>query len=325
MLNRTIRNTTAVATLLAGACAQAGENLWVYAKGTDTRPAGSYEFKLSDTVRLDKNAGDYRFHDIRPEIEYGVTDRLTIGLEAIIFDHDYDVGEEGPGPMNEASDGTGKFDDLQFAGYELALKYNILSPYKDAIGLSLGLGYERRDKYRLDGSDIDQDSFVGTLFLQKDFLDDTVVTVLNIKTEFERRKSGSVLEEELALDVAAGVSYRLAPKWFVGLEFRHQSDYLNPQDKAEAGNTADGFDEQGYTLGLDRSNFDLSDFRIGSQHQNGNYFGPTVHYAEQRWWATAGVLWQVSGGGSEYADVRNNRNWDEHEKMHIGLFYGYEF
>ena len=51
--------------------ASAGENLWVYAKGTDTRPAGSYEFKIADTIRLDKNAGDhYTFHDIRPEIEY---------------------------------------------------------------------------------------------------------------------------------------------------------------------------------------------------------------------------------------------------------------
>lgn len=327
MSNLFARTAVAAAVTLASVGASAGENLWVYAKGTDTRPEGSFEFKLADTIRLDKNAGDYRFHDIRPEIEYGVTDSLTIAAEAIIFDHDYDVGDcdEGPGPMCEAGDETGKFDDLQYAGYELAMKYNILSPYKDAFGLSLGLSYEKRDKYRLDGADIDQDSFVGTVFLQKDFLDDTVVTVLNVKTEFERRKSGSVLEEEIALDVAAGISYRVAPKWFVGLEFRHQSDYLNPQDKAEAGNTADGFDEKGYTIGLDRSNFDLTDFRIGSRHQYGNYFGPTGHYAEERWWVTVGALWQVSGGGSEHADVRNGRNWDEHEKLHIGLFYGYEF
>ncbi|WP_293750387.1 DUF6662 family protein [uncultured Paraglaciecola sp.] len=307
----------------------AGENLWVYGKGTDTRPQGSYEFKLSDIIRVDKNAGDhYTFHDIRPEIEYGITDSLTIGAEAIIFDHDYDVGSEADGapcPMCEAGDGTGKFSKLQFAGYEIALKYNVLSPYKDAIGLSFGLGYEHRSQYRLDGGDIDQDSFVGTIFLQKDYLDNTLVTVLNIKSEFERRKAGTVVEDELALDIVLGISYRVAPQWFVGLEFRHQSDYLNPQDKAEAGNTEGGFDAQGYTLGLQKSNFDLTDFRIGSQHQNGNYFGPTLHFAEQRWWATVGVLWQIDGGGSEHADVRNGRNWDEHEKMHIGLTYGYEF
>jgi opacity protein-like surface antigen len=307
----------------------AGENLWVYAKGTDTRPAGSYEFKLSDTIRLGKNAGDhYTFHDIHPEVEYGLTDSLTIGAELIIFSHDYDVGSEdegGPCPMCEAGDGSGKFNKTQYAGYEVSLKYNVLSPYKDVIGLSFGLGYEHREKYRLDGGDIDQDSFVGTVFLQKDFLDDTLVTVLNIKTEFERRRAGSVLEDELALDIAAGISYRFAPQWFVGLEFRHQSDYLNPQDYAEAGNTSEDFDENGYTIGLQRSSFDLGDFRIGSQHQNGNYFGPTLHFAEQMWWVTGGILWQVSGGGSQYADVRNGRNWDEHEKVHIGLSYGYEF
>jgi hypothetical protein len=318
--------------LAAASCsfaASAGENLWVYAKGTDTRPTGSYEFKLADTIRLDKNAGDhYTFHDIHPEIEYGITDKLTVAAEAIIFKHDYDVGSEaegGPCPMCEAGDGTGQFSDTQFAGYELSMKYNVLSPYKDFIGFSYGFSYERRDKYRLDGGDIDQDSFVSTLLFQKNFLDSTLVTVFNVKTEFERRKSGTVIEDELSLDFSAGISYRLAPKWFAGLEVRHQSDYLNPQDKAEAGNTADGFDDEGYTIDLQKTNFDLTDFRIGSRHQYGMYFGPTIHFAEQRWWLTAGALWQISGGGSQYADVRNGRNWDEHEKMHIGLSYGYEF
>lgn len=329
MINKA--TTLAVSAMLGlmATSAVAGENLWVYAKGTDVRPQGSYEFKLHDTIRLDKNAGDhYTFHDIHPEIEYGITDKLTVAAEVVIFRHDYDVGSEaegGPCPMCEAGDGTGKLKKTQFAGYELSMKYNVLSPYKDYIGLSFGLGYERRDKYRLDGGDIDQDSFVALALLQKDLLDDTLVTVLNIKTEFERRKAGSVVEDELSLEIMAGISYRVAPKWFVGLEFRHQSDYLNPQDKAEAGNTADGFDSEGYTLGLQKSNFDLSDFRIGSQHQNGNYFGPTAHFAEQKWWVTTGVLWQISGGGSEHADVRNGRNWDEHEKMHIGFTYGYEF
>lgn len=328
MLTTFSRSALATALTLASTAALAGENMWVYAKGTDTRPEGSYEFKLSDTIRIGKNAGDYVFHDIRPELEYGITDSLTVSAAVMIFDHDYDVGTcdaGAPGPMCEAGNETGKFNDTQYAGYEINLKYNILSPYKDGIGLSVGLGYEKRDHYRLDGADIDQDSFVAKLFLQKNYLDDTLTTVLNVKTEFERRKSGSVLEEEIALDVAAGIAYRIAPKWFVGFEFRHQSDYLNPQDRAEAGNSADGFDDKGFTEGLDRSNFDLSDFRIGSRHQHGNYIGPTIHYAEPRWWVTAGVLWQVRGGGSEHADVRGGRNWDEHERMHVGLFYGYEF
>lgn len=326
-MNNTFKAVATGAVLaLTTANATAGENLWVYAKGTDTRPQGSFEFKIADTIRLNKNAGEhYTFHDIHPEIEYGITDKLTVAAEVVIFSHDYDVGEDGPGPMNEAGDGTGKFSDTQFAGYELSMKYNVLSPYKDVVGLSVGASYERRDKYRLDGSDIDQDSIVGFVFLQKGFLDNTLQTVLNVKTEFENRNSpdGDVTEEELSLEVMAGISYRFAPQWFIGLEYRHQSDYLNPKVRSEAGN--EGFDAEGYTDGLDRSNFSISDFQIGSQHQHGNYFGPTIHFAEQKWWATAGVLYQFAGGGSEHADVREDRNWDEHERFHVGLSYGYEF
>ena len=62
-------NRWAKALLAAGLAAgpvMAEENLWVYTKGTDTRPKGSFEFKLSDTIRVGKHSGDYVFHDIRP-------------------------------------------------------------------------------------------------------------------------------------------------------------------------------------------------------------------------------------------------------------------
>ena len=133
----------------------------------------------------------------------------------MIFRHDYSVDSEDLQPMYDTQGGANSsFKDTQLAGYELALKYNLLSPYKDYMGISLGLAYENRERYRLDGADINQDSFVVIGFFQKDYLDDTLVFVLNPKIEFERRKSGTVLEEEIAVDVSAGVSYRFAPKWF---------------------------------------------------------------------------------------------------------------
>ena len=138
--------------------AQADENLWLYAQGTDTRPKDSWELKLSDITRLDKGSGDYMFSDIRPEVEYGITDRLTVGAEILIFDHHYSVDDPDLNPMFETQGGAGgQYDKTQFGGYELSLKYNILSPYKDFMGLSLGFAYERREAYRLDGADIDQD------------------------------------------------------------------------------------------------------------------------------------------------------------------------
>ena len=306
--------------------AQAEENLWVYTKGTDTRPQGSYEFKLGEISKIGKDSGSYFFHDIRPEVEYGINDRLTIGAELMIFNHDYSVDtitddgssddELGPYFDTQGGDG-GRFTATSTGGYEITTKYNILSPYKDAFGLSLAAGYEGRRKYRLDGADIEQQSYTISALLQKNYLDDTLVFAFNWKTEFERRKSGTgsdyVLEEEIAFDVSAGVSYRFKPKHFAGLEIRSQSDYLNPQE--------DG----AYSSDLQRSSFDLTDIRLGTMHQIGTYVGPTYHYAEQDWWFTAGILLQVAGGGSAHAYNRSGLNFDEHERVHLSFTYGKEF
>jgi opacity protein-like surface antigen len=307
-----------------GQTAAAEEVLWLYAKGTDTRPEGTHEIKLTDTIRIDKNSGDYTFHDIRASYEYGITDKLTVEVVGMYFIHDYEVDDPELNPMYETQEANGgSFSDGRFAGTEFGLKYNVLSPYKDVVGLSFSTSYENREVYRLDGASIDQDSYVFRGLVQKNFLEDTLITVLNVKTEFERRKTPGVLEEEFAIDWSLAASYRVAPKWFVGLEFRSQSDYLNPQEYEEAGQP--GYDDQGFNLALDRSNFDVSDFRIGSRHQYGNYFGPSVHYTEESWWLTVAALWQVKGGGSEFAYVSDNKNWDEHEKLHLGAIWGYEF
>jgi hypothetical protein len=306
----------------------AEENLWLYTKGTDTRPEGSTELKISNTTRIGKNGGDYVFHDIRPEIEYGFTDRLTIGAELMIFDHDYSVSSS-TNPMHETQGGdNGRFKKTQVGGYEISAKYNWLSPYKDVLGVSFGLGYEKRSKYRLDGADISQHAFVGTIFLQKNWLDDTLVWAFNSKTELELRHSESqneedstkwdrVMEKEISLDFSTGISYRVAPKHFVGFEMRHQSDYLNPNDSTQPGDHEDH--------DLKESDFGLAYLKLGSQHQNGLYMGPTYHFAEKNWWVTVGALMQVAGGGSEHADVRDGKNWDEHERFHLGVSYGYEF
>lgn len=295
----------------------AEENLWIYAKGSDTRPKGSLELKASDIYRRGKASADYDFHDLRLEVEYGLTDRLTIGAELIYFDHNYEVFDEDLEPYIETQGGLGsRFNERQFGGYEIATKYNVLSPYINGFGLSFGLGYEKRERYRLDGADIDQDSYVFTTFFQKNYLDDTLTIAVTPKFEFEKRRSPGVFEEELSVDIAAGISYRIRPHWFVGLEFRHQSDYLNPREDGE-------FDPE-----LDRTEFSLSDLRlkVGTQHQRGNYFGPTVHYASKRWWATAGALYQFDGDGRA-PGVNNSqgKNFDEHERVHIGLTFGWEF
>lgn len=150
-------------------------------------------------------------------------------------------------------------------------------------------------------------------FFQTNFLDDALVLALTPKVEFERRKSPDVLEEEIAIDIAAGIAYRFVPNWFIGAEWRMQSDYLNPQESGE------------FNPELKRSSFDLTDFRVGSRHQYGHYIGPTIHYGAQNWYFTGGILWQVKGGGSQFSYSKNGKNWDEHEKLHAGVTVAYSF
>lgn len=299
--------------------ASADEYLWLYTRGAETLPQGEVEAVFEAVNRRDKNSGSYSFWDFRPELEYGITDRLTIKAEAVIFSHDYSNVEWAP--MDENPD----FDETSFAGYEFSLKYNLMSPYKDAVGLAVGFAYERRTHYRLDGADIDQDSFVPSLYLQKNFLDNLLVLAWSNKIEFERRKSPGVLEEEIAIESALGISYRFAPGWFVGAEMRYQSDFLNPQIYDEAGTP--GFDSQGFELGYERSSFDLFDWRLGSQYQYGTYFGPSLHYGSRKWWITGSLLYQIKGGGDDSRNPSNigGRNWDEHERYHFGLITGFPF
>ena len=296
--------------------ALADENLWLYAQGADTRPKDTWELKLGDLSRIDKGSGNYIYNEARPEIEYGITDRLTLGAKLIIMDHHYSVDDPELNPMFETHGGDGgEFIKTQFGGYELALKYNILSAYKDAMGVSVGFAYERRETYRLDGSDIDQDSFVPIVYLQKNFLDNTLITSFKGKIEFERRESPGVLEEEIALDLAAGIAYRFVPKWYVGFEVRYQSDFLSPEIDGEKSD------------GGQQSSFDLTDFTWGSQFQYGTYMGPSIHYAEEKWWVTGSVLLQVAGGGDQSRNptIRGGKVYDEHERLHLGLTVGFNF
>ena len=296
--------------------ALADENLWLYAQGADTRPKNTWEFKLGDLSRIDKGSGNYLYNEVRPEIEYGVTDRLTLGAELIIMDHHYSVDDPELNPMFETQGGDGgEFNKTQFGGYELSLKYNILSAYKDPIGVSVGFAYERRETYRLDGSDIDQDSFVPVVYLQKNFLDNTLVTTFKGKIEFERRESPGVLEEEIAVDLAAGIAYRFVPRWYVGFEVRYQSDFLSPEIDGEKSD------------GGQQSSFDLTDFTWGSQFQYGTYMGPSIHYAEEKWWITGSVLLQVAGGGDQSRNptIRGGKVYDEHERVHLGVTVGFNF
>ena len=283
---------------LLAARTRADENLWVYTRGAETLPKGRGEIYFQNLFKIGKNTGHYLAWDIQPELEYGLTDRLTLQLETTTFYHNFGNVPFDPYTGIHRNKTT-------FGGFDVALKYMILSPYKDAFGLAVGLDYEKRYAYRLDGSPTSQDTFEPIIYLQKNFLDDTLIVAAKGLLEFERRlfKDGSgTLEEEIAFDVAVGISYRFAPNWYIGLEARAQADFL----EASFNNP--------------------NSLNWGRNFQRGIYVGPSIHYGGKSFWATLGVLTQVYGGPDKGTpDSDSSKNWDEHERLHVGLTVGYNF
>ena len=279
--------------LLAGtfgaSAAQADERYFGYVYSAEPMPKGETEAELWITDRRGKDEGHYDAQDYRIELEHGFTDRLTIAGYANFQSHNIH-GMEDEEDVDR---------DFAFKGLSAEFKYNVLSPYKDGFGLTLyaepgwskihsGSG-ERGTEYELELK----------LLLQKNFLDDRLIWGTNLVFEPEWEKEVEIeddgereveWEKELKLEVTTGLSYRVAPGWFAGIEGRYSSVYPD------------------WTDGLDREAYAVS-------------AGPTVHYAGKKWWATLTYLPQLFGSPSP----NGSRSLDEFEKREIRLLMGYNF
>jgi hypothetical protein len=97
-------------------------------------------------------------------------------------------------------------------------------------------------------------------------------------------------EKELKLEVSSGLSYRVAPGWFLGGEARYASVYPD------------------WTNGLHRETYAV-------------FAGPSIHYGGKKWWFTATYLPQLFGSPSP----DGSRALDEYEKREFRIKLGYNF
>ena len=274
----------------AATAAQADERYFGYVYSAEAMPKGETEAELWVTDRRGKDSGHFDAQDYRLELEHGFTDRLTVaGYANFAGPH-----IRGLEPDFETTDR-----DFAFRGLSAEFKYNVLSPYKDGLGLTLYAepgwsrihgGGERGTEYELELKAI----------LQKNFMDDRLVWATNFTFEPEWEKeveidevTGEVekeWEKELKLEVSTGLSYRVAPRWFLGAEARYASVYPH------------------WTDGLHREAYAVS-------------AGPAVHYAGKKWWATLSYLPQLFGKPSPHG----NLSLDEFEKREVRLLVGLNF
>jgi Family of unknown function (DUF6662) len=258
--------------LLAAPQASADENLLGYVKGAETIPQGSWELYQWLTSRTGKGAGHYAALDSKTEVEYGVTDRLSVSGDLKLQSIDTS-GLVIDGYLPKDADYG-----LRFSGIEGSVKYNFLSPALDDFGLStyVSLIYDRLDPHS--GQDKDTYSLEAQLLAQKYFLDGQLVWVANIGTEATHATRGAIADLPAGFEwptdpeiewewmLGSGASYRFAANWYIGLEVLYETEF-----ETEVG-------QERWSL----------------------FAGPSLHYGTRRWWATFTWAPQITGGGERY-------------------------
>jgi hypothetical protein len=285
--------------LLAAALpAVADENLFGYVRGSEVLPKGSGEFYQWFTQRNNKGSGHYRAVDTKTEIEYGVTDRFQVSAEV----NGLAVKSQGlliNGYLPKDIDAN-----LRLQGFEVAAKYNFLSPAKDDFGLSAYTSFEygRLDVHS--GQRKRELEFEAQLQAQKYFLEGQLTWVGNIglRAAHEKRKAIADLPEdfewptdpemEISTKIGTGLSYRFAPGWYAGVEALFENEY-----ETEVG-----------------------------QERWSVFGGPSLHYGGKQWWATLTVFRQLRGGGERYdGQPAKQLHLIERTRNELRLKVGYNF
>ncbi|MEQ1667733.1 MAG: DUF6662 family protein, partial [Sulfuriferula sp.] len=252
------------------------------------------------TRRWDKGTGSYTAYDSKTEFEHGVTDKFTAAAYLLAQSvNTQGLNIDGYIP---ADNNTG----MKFSGVELSAKYNFLSPAKDDFGLAAYVSGAYKQLDRTSGQKKDAYQFEAWLLAQKNFFDDQLVWVTNVGLEATYAVrlpiSGMTLTEdqwpttpemEIGTMVGTGLSYRIAPNWYVGAEALYDAEY---------------------------------ETQVGRERWSVQA-GPNLHYGAKDWWFTATWLPQLVGGGFETypGQVDTNLHLIEKTKQEVRLKVGFNF
>lgn len=268
--------------------ASADENLFGYSSGSDTMPENKWEIYEWITYRSQKSTGVYEAVDYRTEIEYGWTDYLSQALYINFVQHK--IKDSAPLDENGDPEYPNRLTGVRLRGVQTAFKYNVLSAYKDDVGLSFYFEPGFAQIFKITGEEQEEYSLELKLLLQKNFLENQLTWVFNVNVEHEERRfAGSALwEKELAAEATTGVSYRFIPNWWGGVEARYHSEYPEYEKR---------------------------------EHW-AVFLGPNIHYGSEKWWFTFTVLPQFQGGPTNDGE---STHLSEHEKSEYRLKVGYNF
>ena len=199
MFHCLIRRPQLLASALAGVLlatagtASAGQRKFAYSYETLTAPVGSVEFENWVTWKHTGGDGRVDQFDFRHEFEFGVTDRLQIGL----YVADWSLTDRRASYLH--------------SGVEVI--YNLTNPTTDFIGSAL-YGEVLVGDHSIE--------LEGKLLLQKNFGPVTLVYNAIIEAEWEGETLKHLDERSGEFAQTLGVSYQVSPNFNIGAELLHE-------------------------------------------------------------------------------------------------------
>jgi hypothetical protein len=199
-----MKQTLILGTMLLAGSALADNRIFTYTYEPETEPAGDWELEQHFTSRLIRNSAvgqdDYQKWQFRTEIEYGVTDRYSLGL---YVNDDYERFRDPLTGMTTSGN--------RFAGFSLENRYNVLDPRENPVGLTLYL----EPTYDGKNAELEQKIILG-----QTHGDWKWAVNLTHATEAENH----FRETEGELELSAGLGYKLNEFWTIGLEMRDHNE-----------------------------------------------------------------------------------------------------
>jgi hypothetical protein len=275
---------------------RADDSPFAYTYTTDSLPKGAWEYEQWNTLHSGKAAGTYQSFALDQEIEHGFTDNFQASFylhSSYLYTHDT------PNP-DDTSTNLESQSSYDINGVSVEMKYRLLSPYKDPIGLTLYLEPELGVREALTGEDMIERALEAKLILQKNFFDDRLVLAANAVFEPEWEREEDTRSKELKNEYLLAAAYRFTPAWSAGLELDNRRLFAD-QD-------------------------------FSKQEASAFFLGPAFHYSTKGWWASFTILPQIAGtpralgldaDGNPVSD--SYRHLGEYEKLEMRLKFGIAF
>jgi len=192
----------------------AGERRFTYVYEATTAAKGEIEIENWMTWKTQREGGSRgNVFDFRHEIEFGITDRLQVG----VYLADWSVEDSVAGGENGAN--------ASFQDSAVELIYNLTNPVTDIIGSAIyGEMKIGPEKFELEGK----------LILQKNFGPFVVAYNATLEAEWEGERFGYFNERKGTFEQTLGASYQFTPNFLLGAEFLHEFDIADWQDVGDS-------------------------------------------------------------------------------------------